>query len=53
MRLQIDGEKQVSVSTEDRSVEHDDYLYRRRTNYNYDRKTMLLRSRVDSARIAG
>ena len=37
-----EGEEQVSVSTEDRSVERDDYDNRRRTNYNDDRKTMQI-----------
>ena len=46
------GEKQVSMSTEDRSVEHDDYHNRRRTNYSDDRGTMVLVSGVDSMRIA-
>ena len=42
--MQNEGEKQVSMSTEDRSVEHDDYDNRRRTNYIDDQKTMLLGS---------
>ena len=49
----MEGEKQVSVSTEDRSVEHDDYENRRRTTYNDDRRTMQMDSRVDAVRIAG
>ena len=36
------GEKEVSVSTEDRSVEHDDYYNRRRTNYSGGCRTMLI-----------
>ena len=40
--MQNEDEKQVSMSTADRSVEHDDYTYRRRTNYSDDQKTMLL-----------
>ena len=39
--LQTAGEKQKSVSTEDRSVEHNDYDSRRRTNYGDDRRIML------------
>ena len=42
--MQNEGEKQVSMSTEDRIVGHDDYLYRGRINYNDDQRTMLLGS---------
>ena len=40
--MQNEGEKQVSMSAEDRSVGHDDLDDRRRTNYNDDQKTKLL-----------
>ena len=40
--MQNEGEKKVSMSAEDRSVGHDDYDNRRRTNYNDDRKTMQM-----------
>ena len=40
--LQTEGEKQMSVSAEDRSFEHDDYDNRRRTNYSGGRRTMLI-----------
>ena len=39
--LQTEDEKQKSVSTADRNVEHDDYDSRRRTNYGDDRRIML------------
>ena len=42
--MKNEDEKQVSMSTADRSVEHDDYHNRRRTNYIDDQSTMLLGS---------
>ena len=42
--LQTEGEKQVSLSTEYRSVEHYDYLHRGCTNYSDDRRTTRLGS---------
>ena len=48
-----EGEKQVSVSTGDRSVAHDDYHNRRRTNYSDDRSTTVQVSEIDWLRIAG
>ena len=43
----------MSVSTEERGVEHDDYDDRRRANCNDDRKTALVVYSADSVRIAG
>ena len=48
-----EGEEQVSVSTENRSVERDDYDNRRCTNYNDDRKTMQMNNWADSEDMAG
>ena len=51
--LQSEGEKEVSMSAECQNVEHDDYYYRRRTNFSDDRRTILMCNAVDSMRIAG
>ena len=48
-----EGEEQVSVSTENRSVERDDYDNRRCTNYSDDWKTMQMNNWADSEDIAG
>ena len=44
--LQNKGERQVS--TEDRSAEHGDYLYRGRTNCNDDRRSWRMDNAADS-----
>ena len=44
--MQTAGEKQVS--TEDRSVGHDDYLHRGRTNCNDDRRSWRMDNSADS-----